>query len=226
MQEQTRKILTLANPEGMTLLDETRALREHARATDAKLQATTQTLQATLQATLQSTNQRLQATDRRVDAAHQVAYEHLRLVRRTTLDDRSNQSDHDIRVERNDRVHGGNVSVDIAVIREFGDDNHHQSILRTTKWKQAFYMRYGVPFRAADQILASPLEFQAVLNKRASVQSFSVWRDSAQEAGDIIALADELISLWNNEAVIDFAPGSRSRELLDEITRLCRHGYP
>ena len=91
------------------------------------------------------------------------------------------------------------------------------------KWKQAFYLQYSIPFCEADQILMSSLELQAVLNKRASIKSLWVRLDSAQEAGDIIALADKLISLWNYEAVIDFAPGSRSRELLDNISGLWRH---
>ncbi|EEP80688.1 predicted protein [Uncinocarpus reesii 1704] len=147
---------------------------------------------------------------RRIDHLKNEVHPTLYLAHSTTLDDWSNQQDQG-RILRQGVVHGGNVLVDVAVIRQYGHSP------RTVKWTQAFYHRYGVAFRFADQILSAPSKFVTALNWRASVQSLWVWgeQQNLARASTVIEQVDKLIEIWKAGSEVLFHPTTESQRLFD-----------
>jgi hypothetical protein len=131
------------------------------------------------------------------------------LVRASTLDDwskiSSNPQYHNMRYERHEFVHGGDVTTDTETIQSFPVEAERLEV-----WKKAFFVCYGVP---------------CILNKRASAHTMTIFQAKSNRNKNlgprIIQMANEVIkSYFDNKETRPFQPGSRTRFLYDRIEAL------
>lgn len=108
-------------------------------------------------------------------AMHQLTPIFLFDIRKATLDDWSGYVDpNDAQLERevrNERVHGGSIAKDVAVIAAY------EGKARGSFWKDAFQVSYGVNYDAMKHVIKNvPDEILVMLNRRCSVKRLASWQ--------------------------------------------------
>jgi hypothetical protein len=108
---------------------------------------------------------------------------------------------------RNERVHGGSIAKDVAVIAAY------EGKARGSFWKDAFQVSYGVNYDAMKHVIKNvPDEILVMLNRRCSAKRLASWqkkRGSQAKKNN-----------WAQRPETSFCTGSRGYKLLRLIEDL------